>query len=209
MRLKILYYTGWLIGRFLSKVIFRIRVTGRENVPKAGGFILATNHKSYFDPLFLGSWAPRELYYFAKRELWKNKIFGSIITRTNALPVKRGAIDRQAIEDSLNVLKSGYGLVIFPEGTRSLSDDFLEPKPGVGLIAAKARCPVIPAYIKGTNQLKQCFLGSQKLEIRFGRPFEHIWPDKPQKEDYSHFSVKMMSAIGQLRDSSAHVISTY
>jgi len=199
---KILYYTGWTIGRIISKGIFRITVSGQEHIPGTGGFILATNHKSYFDPLFIGSWSPRQLYYFAKSELWKNKIFGAIISRTNALPVKRGAVDRTALDLSLNTIAHGNGLVIFPEGTRSLSDKFLEPKPGIGLIAARARCPIIPGYIHGTNALKECFLGRRQMSITFGPAISPLWiGSQPfDKEGYMTIARKVMGEIEKLKN---------
>jgi 1-acyl-sn-glycerol-3-phosphate acyltransferase len=200
--MKILYYTGWSITRIISKLIFRIKVTGRGNIPKSGGFILVSNHISWYDPLVVGSWARRQVYFFAKRELFENKLFGSIIRRTNALPVKRGAVDRGAIEASLKVIRNGYGLTFFPEGTRSKIAGFLTPKPGIGMLAFQARCPIVPCYVHGTNRLKACFWGQDRMRVAYGSPLDPTWLDSfpHDKEGYQQIAESIMQKIGELRD---------
>ncbi len=160
----------------ISKLVFRIRISGRENFPKSGGFILATNHISYYDPPLVGSWAPRQVYFFAKQELFKNKLFGWLIRQTNALPVKAGS-DRPSGAGDVARMSSGkgYGLTIFPEGTRSKTDDFLDPKPGSGCWRCEAGCPIVPGYLHGANKLKDCFLGRERMSMRYGEPFPAEW----------------------------------
>ncbi|MFQ5454417.1 MAG: lysophospholipid acyltransferase family protein, partial [Candidatus Zixiibacteriota bacterium] len=145
--MKIIYYSSWLLFRIISKFVFRIKVSGQQHIPKKSGFILATNHISYYDPIIVGSWINRQIYFLAKKELFKNKFFAWILKGTNSLPVRRGGFDRKALELSINVITNGNGLTFFPEGTRSKTDNFLDPKPGIGMIAIKAKCPVIPGYI--------------------------------------------------------------
>ena len=201
--MKILYYTGWSITRVLSKLLFRIRVRGREHMPKSGGFILATNHISWYDPPLVGSWAGRQVYFFAKSELFKIPLLGWAIRRTNALPVKRGTVDRKSIEASVSVISQGYGLTFFPEGTRSKTDKFLDPKPGLGLLAVRAKCPIVPGYVHGANKLKDCFLGRERLVVVFGEPLSAEWvasfPDN--KEGYIRLSAAVMERIGDLKQS--------
>jgi len=202
VKIKILYYTGWLLTRLITRLVFRIRVNGQENFPDEGGFILATNHVSYFDPLLAGSWATRQVFFFAKQELFKNKLFGGIILRCNALPVRRGTIDRHALDLSVDVIKQGYGLTIFPEGTRSKEDGFLEPKPGVGMIALRAGCPIVVAYLHGSNRLRDCFMGRDRLSVTYGRPIE---PERfasltPEKESYKTVARMVMEEIGKIKE---------
>jgi 1-acyl-sn-glycerol-3-phosphate acyltransferase len=199
--MKILYYLGWSATRIISKLVFRIRVTGREHFPTKGGFILATNHISNYDPLLVGSWTARQVYFFAKQELFKNKLFGWVIRQTNALPVKRGAIDRQALEMSLDVISKGYGLTIFPEGTRSKIDGFLAPKPGVGMLAVRAGCPIVPGYLHGSNKLKDCFWGRERMSMRYGEPFPAEWVKamELEKDGYQRIADAVMERIAQLK----------
>jgi 1-acyl-sn-glycerol-3-phosphate acyltransferase len=201
--MKILYYAGWTVTRVLSKLLFRIRVSGQDHIPATGGFILATNHISWYDPPLVGSWATRQVYFFAKSELFKIPILGWAIRRTNALPVKRGTVDRKSIEVSVAVIKQGYGLTFFPEGTRSKSDHFLDPKPGLGLLAIRAACPIVPGYVHGANRLTDCFLGRNRLRVVFGEPFSPDWvaafPDN--KDGYIRLSAAVMERIGELKRS--------
>ena len=202
MKIKFLYYTGWLLTRLITRLVFRVRITGQEHFPDEGGFILATNHISYYDPLLAGSWATRQVYFFAKQELFKNKLFGGIIRRCNALPVRRGTIDRSALDLSAEVIKQGYGLTIFPEGTRSKKDGFLEPKPGIGMIALRAGCPIVVAYLHGSNRLMDCFRGRDRLSVTFGRPIE---PERfasltPEKESYKTVARTVMTEIERIKE---------
>ena len=202
MKIKLLYYAGWTFTRVISRLVFRIRVSGREHFPAEGGFILATNHISWYDPLLVGSWSPRQVFFFAKQELFRSKLFGFIISRTNALPVRRGTIDRKALELSTGVIERGYGLTIFPEGTRSKTDGFLPPKPGVGMLSLRARCPIVLGYVHGSNRLWDCLLGRQRLSITFGGPIlpEEYADLSSDKQSYQKLAAEVMARIGQLKD---------
>jgi 1-acyl-sn-glycerol-3-phosphate acyltransferase len=143
-------------GRFICWVycgfFIRLKVSGKENIPKKGGFILASNHISYLDPLVLGFACPRNLNFMAKEELFKNPLFGRAIRSVGAFPVKRKTADMSAIKEAVRRLRSGKGLVLFPEGGRGDGLELQKPEAGVGFIAAKSQVPVIPAFIKGTEQ---------------------------------------------------------
>ncbi len=144
------------IGRFICWVycgfFIHLKVNGKENIPGKGGFILASNHVSYLDPLVLGFACPRDLNFMAKEELFRNPFFGSIIRSVGAFPVKRKTADMSAIKEAVKRVRSGKGLVLFPEGGRGDGLELQQPEAGIGFIAAKAQAPVIPAFIKGTEQ---------------------------------------------------------
>ncbi len=199
--MKILYWTGYFISLATARIIFRERIAGKEHVPKTGGFILATNHISYYDPPFIGSATGREMAFFAKAELFAVPVLGWLISRTNAMPVKRGAVDRNALKMAIETIRKGYGLTVFPEGTRSKTESFLEPKPGLGLIASNARCPIIPAYVHGTNRLKDVFLGREKLQVVFGEALPPSWVESfpKSKEGYLAMAAAVMERIGELK----------
>jgi len=201
--MKILYYSGWTLTRIISKLIFRIKVTGKHNFPEEGGFILATNHRSYFDPLLVGSWAPRQVYFLAKKELFANRLFGWVITRTNALPVRRGVVDRQAVQLCLDVLSRGHGLTIFPEGTRAKTGGFLSPKPGIGVIASQAKVPIVPAYVHGSEQLASCLRGREKMAIHYGEPItpQTLASFPAGKAGYLQIAELVMQRIKAIRES--------
>jgi 1-acyl-sn-glycerol-3-phosphate acyltransferase len=201
--MKILYFSGWELSRILSRFVFRVRVSGRENIPKSGGFILASNHISYFDPPLVGCWVPRAIYFFAKKELFDHKLFGAILRRVNALPVKRGAIDRKALEMAIETVKRGHGLAVFPEGTRSKTGEFMTPKLGVGMIARQSECPIVPAYLSGADRLNECLRRRRKLCVTYGGPLSVEWVTSfpADKAGYLKIAEAVMASIGQLRDS--------
>ncbi len=201
MRIKILYWLGWLLTRCISVVFFRIKIQGTENIPRTGGFIVACNHQAYADPPLVGSAMLRETCFFAKSELFHSFWFGALLRRVNALPVRRGTIDRQAISISVEKIRNGLGLVVFPEGTRSRTGEFLSALPGVGLIAMRAGCPVVPAYLHGSNRLKSCLLGRERLIIRFSEPFSAEWVRSlpAGRAGYQQVADSVMGRIAELR----------
>lgn len=207
--MKVLYYTSWTIVRLVSKIFFRIKVSGTENVPKKGGFILAANHISYVDPPLVGSWSPRQMYFFAKKELFRHKLFGEFLRRVNALPVRRGSIDRRAFEKAVNAIKTGYGLTIFPEGTRSKSNAFLDPKPGISIIARQTNCPIVPCYVDGANKLSECLRGRQRLSVSFGKPLSADWVTSfpKEKDSYLIIAQTVMKRIALLKENARNMSS--
>jgi 1-acyl-sn-glycerol-3-phosphate acyltransferase len=196
-----LYFCGYWVARLGSKVLFNPIVRGQEHIPASGGFLLASNHISYYDPPLVGSWQRREMFFLAKKELFQNKLLGGAISRTNALPVSRGSVDRQAIKMAVEAINNGYGLVFFPEGTRSRTQEFLKPKPGIGVIATLTGCAIVPTYIHGTNRLKDCFLRRDRMSITYGEPIEAEWVQSQPKsrEGYQAIADTVMARIAQLK----------
>lgn len=200
--MNILYYTSKVFFIIVTKLLFRIKIYGTENIPKSGGFIYASNHIGYFDPPFVGTWGTRYVYFLAKKELFKKKFFAKLITRCNALPISRKGFDRRAIETCVSTIKNGNGLTIFPEGTRSKTEKFLDPKPGVGLIAYKANCPIVPVFIHGTNKFLDCFLGKEIMIISYGKPLSAEWISSfpAEKESYVAITQAVMGKIKELKE---------
>jgi 1-acyl-sn-glycerol-3-phosphate acyltransferase len=200
--MKILFWTGWTFFRIVATIIFRVKIIGADNIPKMGGFILASNHVSYYDPPLVGSCNSREVYFFAKRELFRFKPFGWVLLRVNARPVNRAGVDRSAIESAVEILKSGNGLTVFPEGTRSKTKDFLPVKPGIGLIARQAEVAIVPTYIHGANQLWNCFIGRTRLSVSYGEPISAAWVKSQEmtKEGYLVIADEIMGRIRQLKN---------
>lgn len=176
------------------RVVYRTEVHGQENVPKEGAAIIAANHISLWDPPFLGSFCPRRVSFMAKKELFENPIFSSLITRLGAFPVNRGAADRTAIKTALGVLAEGKCLGLFPEGTRSKTGKLGEAEAGIGLIAYKANVPIVPVAITGTNG-KGLF---PKFTIRFGKPIPA--GDPKDKKLMATLPTQIMSEIQKLLD---------
>lgn len=177
--------------RFIMLFVFRIKINGRENVPLEGGAIIASNHKSYWDPVMLALASPRKLSFMAKSELFKNKFFAKLITDLGAFPVHRGKGDLGAVKAALTILKGEGVMVIFPEGTRDRDDSVTEAKPGAVMLAIKSKIPIVPAYISGK------YHWFSKVTVTFGKPvyYEDFYEKKAvvsELQDLSNDLLKTM-----------------
>lgn len=136
--------------------------------------MLAANHVSFLDPVALGVACPRPLSFMARHDLFRNALFGFLISSLNAFPVRRASADRSALKEAVRRLKDGKALVIFPEGDRrGPGEELRDPEPGVAFLAVKADVPVIPAFICGTDKALPKgahFLRPARISVRLGRP---------------------------------------
>ncbi len=181
--------------------IFRLRITGLENVPKEGPYIVASNHRSHLDPPVLNSIFPEPLVFLAKEELFKPPL-GWFMRHTGAVPIRRGAGDVDTLEMVLELLHKGCAVGIFPEGTRAEPGRFLRPKLGVGLLAVKSGAPVVPVLIEGTDVV----LPRGRKVPKLGYPIR-VYVGKPRRflsyEDnvkgYRKVSLEIMEEIKNLR----------
>jgi 1-acyl-sn-glycerol-3-phosphate acyltransferase len=160
------------IFKFLSVLVFRVKTVGKENVPKEGGLILASNHISASDPGYIYVNLKRPVHNMGKQELFKNPLFGWVNIHLNGFPVARGAADKRAVEYAIEVIRQGGILGIFPEGTRSKDYTPQQAKPGVALIAREAKAGVVPVSIYTEDRAKPF----TKTTVRFGKliPYEAL-----------------------------------
>ena len=191
--------------RLVYYLAYDMHFEGLENLPDKDheGVIVASNHRSYADPVLLTMYMKRPMHYMAKEELFNNKLFGAFITGLGAFPVKRGAGDMQVINKSVELLEKGHNVVIFPEGTRSKENKVLRGKTGVALIAAMSGADVLPVGI--------CFEGTKlhfrtKLTIRYGKiiPHEEIAVSEERNpRELRRAKERIMSAIKVLVEGEA------
>ena len=143
------YWLGYHLSRLLAKVFFGFRIIHRERVIQTGPDILATNHQSFFDPPLAGNAADRAIYFLAKKSLMDVPILGWLLPRLNVIPVNLERGDRSALKALIRVLSAGDCALVFPEGTRTPDGNLQPAEPGLGLIIAKTRAPVVPMRIFG------------------------------------------------------------
>lgn len=183
---------------------FRLKVTGKEHLPKQGGFIIASNHRSHLDPVILGFASPRILSYMARDTLFQIPGLNWLMSSLNAYPIKRGEADVGALRLGLRLILEGSALVVFPEATRSVTGELGKGKPGVAMIALRSGAPVIPAWIEGT----QCAMprGAKgikpaKVSVTFGPPvsFDDLLKQPLERETYHEALGRIMGRIEKLQ----------
>ena len=182
---------------FNFHIVYNLKYEGKENLPKDGSNIFASNHRSYVDPVFISLANRVPNSFMAKEELFHTKkFFVWIITKFGAFPVERGKGDTDAIKVSFEKLNMGRNLVIFPEGTRSHDGKFGKVKTGVALIAAVAQCPVIPVGINFEGKLKF----RRKVVVRFGKPIspEQLKVTTPGPKELKLLRTTVSESISEL-----------
>jgi 1-acyl-sn-glycerol-3-phosphate acyltransferase len=153
--------------------VYRLDAQGLENLPAEGGFVLAANHTSNFDPWPLGLplWPKRQLFFMGKVELF-NPVLGPLLRAGGAFPVRRGEADLEAIAKAEELCRAGGVVAMFPEGTRQrkgLRKKFEHrPRTGSARIAFTAGVPLVPAAIKGMDRLSRF----AQLKVAYGKPIE-------------------------------------
>ena len=158
--------------RGVSRLIYGdIDIKGLENMPVSGPFIVAATHRSYLDPVLVGSFLPRNLYFMGKRELFSVPLLGTLIRALGTFPIDREATRASTFRMALNVLKHGGAVVIFPEG--GIVEYFNENafKAGVGSLASLSGAPILPVVIAGSKvrlKWRPASADSNRLAIRIG-----------------------------------------
>ncbi|MDD5772418.1 MAG: lysophospholipid acyltransferase family protein [bacterium] len=194
-----------IVFNILAHILFGLEKIGIKNFPEKGPVILASNHISFLDPMIIPTASSRRMHSMAKAELFNVPVLGWLMKKFWAFPVKRGSLDMAALKNSINVLRGGDVLLLFPEGTRSLDGDIHEAKPGIGFIVYHSKVPVVPVLVKGTDKAlpKGAWLPRpKKVKVIFGKPvyFDSYFSQKGSKETYSQIGNDIMSAIKALRE---------
>ncbi len=179
-----------------ARVLWRARATGVENVPRDGPLIIACNHISYLDPPVMGSFVPRRINYMAKAELFEIPVLGPLIRAVGAYPVDRKGSAKAAIKRSVEVLRGGGVIGIFPEGTRNAGGD-AEPRKGAAVLSSLTGAPVVPACIVGSDRARQF----GQIKVAFGPPLRLPEGRKATHDDVAKFTDEIMRAIRALAGS--------
>ncbi len=145
------YRFARIIINLLCRIFWRVRVTGRENIPLTGAFVLAPVHRSNIDTMLACTVTPRRMRYMGKDSLWKNAFTGWLLSALGGFPVTRGTADREALRRCVYVLQSGQPLVMFPEGERKSGAVVEKLFDGAVYVAIKANVPIIPVGIGGSE----------------------------------------------------------
>ena len=155
----------WLI----LVIWFRFDYEGKEKIPKAGSYILACNHVSYFDPLVLAYGIKRMIRFLSKSELSGNAVTKKLFEWIGTVPVNRGAGDTGIIDRCVELAGQGYLLGIFPEGTRYKEGNPGKPKSGMIYIAKHSKVPIIPCAIRYESPMRF----RSRVIVKYGDPISY------------------------------------
>lgn len=176
------------------KIVYRVKIVGRENIPKEGPIIFCGNHRSFLDAPLIFATSGRNMRFLAKKEITKSKFLSLTGKVANVIYVNRDAKDMTAIKTTLKTLKGGENIAIFPEGTRNGLEKGEKVKDGVAFFALNSDAKIIPVGIKGGEKL------FKKIIITYGKPIflEEYKKTKKEKETLEKVRDIIMNNIIEL-----------
>ena len=203
------YYLCYTLSKIIARLFFSLRVVHPERMIEEGPLIVASNHQSFVDPPLVGICSKRDLYYLARKTLLNIPLLGKLLPHINVIPVDRDGNDMSALKTIIRLIRSGKGVVLFPEGTRSPDGSLQRGKQGIGLIIAKSKAPVQPvrvfgafeAFPKGSGKISPI-----PLTVVIGEPLrftsEELDPASCGGDErvlYQKLSDRVMAAIAGLQ----------
>lgn len=160
------------IARSYAKIFLGMKVVGKENEPRDRNFIVIANHSVYDDPMFVLCALDVKARFVAKADLAEHKIFKPLAKLMNVITIHRGESDIAALRKTLDALKNGDSIAIFPQGTRmpGVFPEASQAQAGVGLIASRGKVPVLPVTLCFKKDHPRIF---NKLTVNIGKPIEY------------------------------------
>ena len=185
---------------------FDFEIHNKHYIPKNGPFLIAANHRSFLDPPLAGLSVESDLYFFARKTLFKKGFWSWLFKHLNCIPVDTKSDNNvNSLKKVFEILNKGGSLVVFPEGTRSPNGNFLPAKAGVGMMACRSQVPVVPVHIYGAYEAwpRQSFFAKFNKQIRivYGKPLmpEDYDPGKTDKGRYQKAAVTILDTIKELQ----------
>ena len=196
------YRIWWVILSPLIRLYWRIRVVGRENLPRRGGVILASNHQSGLDPVVVGGIVTRPIYWLAKIEYVVTPKQAWFFKSVGVIPVNRDAPEHVALEKAAETVRAGKIFGIYPEGTRSPDGRIYKGYTGMARIAEMTGAPVVPCGVLNTLEALpkgKIMARPLKCEVRFGPAmYFKMGTGEDPYEAYRRFTDEVLDAIAVL-----------
>jgi 1-acyl-sn-glycerol-3-phosphate acyltransferase len=203
------YYCGWRFFRTAYKLYCRAEWFNAERVPKTGPVILASNHASIIDPPLVGTGLERGISYLARESLFRFPGVGWVLRNWDAVPVDRDGGGAKGLKMILDRLLGGAGIILFPEGTRTLDGKLQPARSGIGLTVVKSTAPVVPVRVFGTFEAygkDAKFPKPFKIAAKYGKPmyFTELRAEAKTctkarlKEIYQEVADQIMAQIAKL-----------
>jgi len=189
------------VVRALFPLLARLEVVGRENFPQEGPYLLVTNHLAVFDTPLLLIVCPHEIRALAAAKHRRNPVYASLLTMGGSIWVRRGEVDRQALQGAVALLQRGGVLGMAPEGTRARKVYALQRgKTGAAYLATRTGAPIVPVGLTGTEKIKRNFPRLKRTDVRVvvGKPFR--LPEKgrvrgPRLVEYTDMIMRRIAAL--------------
>jgi len=173
------------LARLAVRLSLRLTVRGLENVPRSGGVLITMNHLGGADSVLLMGFTPRDLAVIGKAEVLGWPVVGRLARAYGMIPVRRGEPERAALQQAIEVLRSGRALLVAPEGRESLTHALERAKEGAGFIALHSRAAILPVGITGTAWPRVLAawrrLRRPCVTLTFGQPY-HLPPEMSRRE---------------------------
>lgn len=169
------YYCGWRFFRTAYKVYCRAEWFNAERVPKSGPVILACNHASIIDPPLVGTGLHRGISYLGRESLFRFWGVGWVLRNWDAVPVDRDGGGARGLKAIIDRLLAGGGIILFPEGTRTMDGKLQPARSGIGLTVIKSNAPVVPVRVFGTFEAygkDAKFPKPHKIAAKYGKPMD-------------------------------------
>lgn len=170
---RVAYHVVRGIVTIFCRVWCRMRISGRENFPSEGPFIMAPTHRSIIDTPISSAAYTKRMRFMGADKWWSNKYFGKLLSALGGFPVTRGTADREALKRCIAVIEGGEPLVLFPEGERK-SGAVVQPLfEGAAYIAMKTGVPIVPVGIGGSERVMPKgakFIFPRRLHVIVGKP---------------------------------------
>ena len=201
-QMKFYYRLSSFLVRTFYKVVFGLKIYGKENLKCDENYIFASNHISNSDPPIVASSLNRKVCILAKKELFRNSLLAWLIRKYHAIPIDRDRFDRSALLAVIKKLKEKESILMFPQGTRSRDNTLKELKVGLAFIAMHAGANIIPLYLSGSNDLFAAMLRRKKLELVVGSPImiNGNCKSDDRKNDYRIISSMVLEEMRMLKD---------
>lgn len=198
-----LYWFGQTLVRIVRPAVAKLEVTGLENIPAEGAFLLVANHQSYLDPVLIQATVRRPIHTMAKSTQFSDPLTGRILRKIKVFPVRRFEPDPQAVRIALRRLAEGEGVGIYVEGERTWDGRLQPPRLGALRLILKAGAPVVPCGVSGTYDMWPRWdraLERGRARLAFGPPMRFPQIDGKAERDAAlpQTADRLMGALAEL-----------
>jgi 1-acyl-sn-glycerol-3-phosphate acyltransferase len=180
-------------------LIYRVRVIGRQNVPKSGPLVLAPNHLSQMDHFFCGLYLRRKIRFMGKSQLFGPPVLTYVFKHGGVFPIRRGNHDEEAFKTAYTILDQGGMLLVYAEGGRQRSGELGVARPGIGRIALESGVPIVPVAIHGSAKVRRWKrLNFPKVTVQYGEPLTFDREQSPSHERQLEVAEEVFTRVREM-----------